>query len=381
MGDFLTWSKPRLRVAVIGLGVNGLATSLALAQSGATVIGYERAEIGNSEASSAGPAKILRYGHEDSFYTGLMVDAYRQWESLAKATGIALINQTGAAYIGKKDNEAIQRYRESLIIAARSFTEIESGDVAHWDIARVLRADEMGIVEPSAGIITPSQAIRAMVIENQRAGAVLHSHTAVHSISARQRGGVFVETGESTELFDRAVIAVGPRLSHLLPNLAATVQTTRQYQITVGSKKPARIRRPWVWIDLDERFYGFLNVQPNTHVVASHLKTEAINSAERVDTLFRDKAVSANVEYLTDRFAAPSRDLTVKAVRVCHYTNTPNGDFLIDECPNFPELIVVSSCSGHGFKFAPTTGQLAASLVTQGVRPSQSRFRFPATVE
>jgi sarcosine oxidase len=48
---------------------------------------------------------------------------------------------------------------------------------------------------------------------------------------------------------------------------------------------------------------------------------------------------------------------------VCCYTNTPDGHFLIDRHPDHPAVVLVSACSGHGFKFAPVVGALAADLV------------------
>ena len=64
----------------------------------------------------------------------------------------------------------------------------------------------------------------------------------------------------------------------------------------------------------------------------------------------------------------------------CLYTVTPDGDFILDRLPGFPQLIVASPCSGHGFKFAPAIGEILADLATTGTtshdiaRFSLSRF-------
>jgi glycine/D-amino acid oxidase-like deaminating enzyme len=54
---------------------------------------------------------------------------------------------------------------------------------------------------------------------------------------------------------------------------------------------------------------------------------------------------------------------------VCLYTNTPDGHFLIDRHPTHPEVLIVSACSGHGFKFATVIGESVAQLVA-GETPS-----------
>jgi sarcosine oxidase len=66
----------------------------------------------------------------------------------------------------------------------------------------------------------------------------------------------------------------------------------------------------------------------------------------------------------------------------CIYTNTPDGDFIIDFHPLDKRVLVVSACSGHGFKFASVIGEIGADLITKGMtRHDISRFsigRFAA---
>ena len=52
--------------------------------------------------------------------------------------------------------------------------------------------------------------------------------------------------------------------------------------------------------------------------------------------------------------------------RVCLYTNTPDGHFIIDRHPAHDTVTVLSPCSGHGFKFASAIGEIAADLVLDG---------------
>jgi sarcosine oxidase len=56
--------------------------------------------------------------------------------------------------------------------------------------------------------------------------------------------------------------------------------------------------------------------------------------------------------------------------RVCLYTNTPDRDFLIDAHPGHANVLIVSPCSGHGFKFASAIGEIVAEIVAHG----KSRF-------
>jgi glycine/D-amino acid oxidase-like deaminating enzyme len=59
----------------------------------------------------------------------------------------------------------------------------------------------------------------------------------------------------------------------------------------------------------------------------------------------------------------PDLDGRWRSSEVCMYTNTPDGDFILDWHPRHPQVLVVSPCSGHGFKFASALGEVVADLV------------------
>ena len=50
----------------------------------------------------------------------------------------------------------------------------------------------------------------------------------------------------------------------------------------------------------------------------------------------------------------------------CMFTNTPDEHFIIDRLPDAPEVLVVSACSGHGFKFCSVVGEIVADLAEGG---------------
>jgi sarcosine oxidase len=66
----------------------------------------------------------------------------------------------------------------------------------------------------------------------------------------------------------------------------------------------------------------------------------------------------------------PAANGRLRDARVCLYTNTPDGHFVIDHHPGNARVILASPCSGHGFKFATAVGEALADIVTNG----RSRF-------
>lgn len=57
--------------------------------------------------------------------------------------------------------------------------------------------------------------------------------------------------------------------------------------------------------------------------------------------------------------------IKINKIENCYYTITPTHDFILDYLnPENQKMLVVSCCSGHGFKFAPIIGDIAAQIVT-----------------
>ncbi len=61
------------------------------------------------------------------------------------------------------------------------------------------------------------------------------------------------------------------------------------------------------------------------------------------------------------------------ASEVCQYTNTSNGDFLIDRHPEMENVWLVGGGSGHGFKHGPAVGEYVAERMADG-EPVDARF-------
>ena len=58
----------------------------------------------------------------------------------------------------------------------------------------------------------------------------------------------------------------------------------------------------------------------------------------------------------------------------CLYTVTSDFGFVIDTHPGFERALIVSACSGHGFKHSPAIGEAAAAWACEGRPP----FDVPA---
>jgi len=62
----------------------------------------------------------------------------------------------------------------------------------------------------------------------------------------------------------------------------------------------------------------------------------------------------------------PTVDGTPVSSRTCMYTNTPDDKFIIDFHPSHPNIVLVSACCGHGFKFSSAIGEVVQQMVING---------------
>ena len=62
----------------------------------------------------------------------------------------------------------------------------------------------------------------------------------------------------------------------------------------------------------------------------------------------------------------PEANGATLALKTCLFTNTIDYNFLLDFHPRHPEVLIVSCCSGHGFKFCSAIGEIIADICADG---------------
>jgi glycine/D-amino acid oxidase-like deaminating enzyme len=70
----------------------------------------------------------------------------------------------------------------------------------------------------------------------------------------------------------------------------------------------------------------------------------------------------------------PGAAAKFREAKPCMYSLTPDGNFVIDRHPQHPSVILCGGFSGHGFKFAPVIGEIAADLALDGGSRHQIDF-------
>jgi len=109
--------------------------------------------------------------------------------------------------------------------------------------------------------------------------------------------------------------------------------------------------------------------------IANHHKGSVVDPDQNDDPV-DERFVNRCREFFSAFIPALS-DARVVETRLCVYNNTPDDDFIIDWHPQLERVLVVTGFSGHGFKFGPTIGRIAADLLQKRSTPFNiDRFSF-----
>ncbi len=360
---------PSFDVAIIGLGVMGSAALAALARRGRRVVGIDRFAPGHDRGSSHGTTRVIRLGYfEHPSYVPLVRAAYPLWRELEARSGRSLLTITGILEIGAPESDLVAGTLRSSRLHGLPHEILDAPSLMKRFPAFRLPDDFVGVFQPEGGFVRAEPTVAALQELASRGGAELIRNERVLAVRPH-RHGVRVTTSHGDVRAGCAIVAAGPWLKSLLPQLPVLIRVTRQVLGWFDPADHARHRfaaeRFPVFLlqNRDGVFYGFPADADGVKVAKHHHLDEA------VDPDHYNRTVSATDEAVI-RIALkahlPEADGRLAAAQTCLYTMTPDGDFILDRLPGCPQIIVAAPCSGHGFKFAPVIGEILADLATAG---------------
>jgi sarcosine oxidase len=341
-----------LKVAVIGGGVMGAATGWRLARRGVDVVCYDRHSPPHALGSSHGESRIIRTAYfEGSWYVPLLHEAFTLWRELEAMSGKPILTLTGALMIGDASSGVVVGAQASAREHGLDAEVLDSDALRRRYRGHVVRDGDVAVLDRQAGVLNPEAAVTAMLAQVPK----VDRDTEVRSIA------------ELRSRFDAVVVAAGPWTPELVDWIPLRVErqvhgwfsTAREADWFAPGRFPAFVRQT-----RDGGFmFGIPSLDGKTVKIGRHHDGETTTPQtirRRVDELDIDPLRLLAATYLRGVSGHVTRTLT------CMYTNTPDGHFVIDFSPADPHVIVISACSGHGFKFGPVIGDIAADLVTEG---------------
>lgn len=352
-------------VIVVGLGGAGSAAAYRLALRGLRVLGLERFGPTHDRGSSHGHTRITRQAYfEHPDYVPLLVRAHELWRQLEADFGQTLFLRCGGLMVGRPDGHLVSGALRSAQTFGLPHELLDPQQVRARFPAFHLYGDEVALYEPNAGILFPEACVRAHQQLAEAHGAELRFHTRVLDWdSDGQR--VRVRTQASTEEAASLVLAAGPWMPELTRGVLP-LAVERQVVFWFQTRRPGWFgpdRCPvFVWETQDGFFYGIPAVAGRGLKVARHHGGEPADP-EDVRPPTPEEASWVRAQLAT---RLPEADGGLQAAAACLYTNTPDEHFVLDRHPAFPNVVLCSACSGHGFKFTSVVGEVVAELVTTG---------------
>jgi sarcosine oxidase len=350
---------------VAGLGAVGSAALHHLALRGARVAGFDTHTPPHLHGSSHGETRMIREAYfEDPRYVPLVRRAYDLWHQLAAESGMTLIEETGGVFAGRAHDELIPGIRRASgehHIAIREYTPAEQKLAFPW----LAPDDDMQtLTEPRAGLLNPGRCIKAHLDGAIARGAVVNTGQPVLSWKAGD-DTVEVETQQGRFVAGRLILATGPWMTEPLAQAGVTATVARQPLFWFCPMDTTAARAMPVWaveFETGRLLYGFPDRGSGLKVAIHDPGTPA--TPETIDRSVHQREIDT-IRALTDRYLpGVFGELIVTAT--CMYTNTPDGHFVIDTHPQHPDVLLVSACSGHGFKFASAVGEAAAQWTLDG---------------
>jgi sarcosine oxidase len=358
-------------VIVAGLGAMGSAAAYHLALAGRRVLGLDRFRPPHDLGSSHGRTRIIREAYfEHTLYVPLVQRAYQLWAELEQKSERKLLLQTGGLMIGPPEGVLVTGAKQSAKDHKLAYQVLSGAEVRQRYPALQPTDTMVAVWEPRAGILFPELAIQTHLELAARNGVTICFDEPVQRWEP-EGNEVRVFTAKGTYRSRRLMLSAGAWIGSLIQELCLPLSAERQVLCWFEpASRPESFRPDLCPIFIMEYehshfFYGFPDLGDGVKVAIHHQGTPIQPDTMSREVLKQDTdAVRAVIERFVPRAAGP----LLSAV-ACMYTNAPDSHFIFGRHPNLPQVLIASPCSGHGFKFSPVIGEMAATILSDKEPP------------
>ncbi|WPB84639.1 FAD-dependent oxidoreductase [Sediminicoccus rosea] len=355
--------EKRPQALILGAGIMGLCTAWALLRQGFAVRLLDQVRPPNPAASSVDHHRLIRHAYgAQRGYMRMVDDAYAAWDRLwadlgPQAEGVLHV-PTGVLALDDTAGAWVRETRAALLADGRAHEDLTGAEIE----ARFPYLSGAGIRDaffcPAGGVLLAERIVAALARHLVAQGGVIEvaRATAIHP----ERASVTLEGG-GTRGADVLVVAAGPWIPRLLPEIGRRVTPSRQVVVRLEAPSAAWKAAPML-LDLaaEGGFYLVPPVAGTPIKIGDHSfsreghpdddRTPDPREVERILALARKRI--PGIEGFTRLGSA-----------TCFYDVEPDERFVIE--PLGPRAWVMSGFSGHGFKFGAVLGERLARAIAQ----------------
>lgn len=382
-------------ILIVGAGVFGLGTAYALAQrpeyKQAKITVLERVDFPAADGSSIDSSRIIRADYEDLVYARLMKETMPHWlgewgeEGRFTQSGLAIISNGKGSGADTFLEGALKNVTEKLGLKVGSEVTVFEDEQGARKVMGTTAGlvGTKGYVNWTSGWAHAEDGIKYMRKRIEALNRVQFRKAEVKRLIYQGDNevlGVELTSGEKLTA-DLTVLATGawtPKLIDLRGIASATGQVLTYVDISEEEEKRfSQKGQPVLLCENDGLFiipprngklkvarhgYGYANPVTIPHPEKPETSGETITvSLPRTKLDDPDMDIPAEGKAICREFlknCIPSlADRPFTYTRICWYTDTPTGDWLITHHPKYKGLFVATGGSGHGYKFLPTIGE------------------------
>jgi monomeric sarcosine oxidase len=362
---------------VLGGGTMGIACAWELAKRGKRAIVLEQFDFVHDRGAHSGQTRIFRHAYaEGAEYIPLVMRAEKLWSDLEAETGTNVLHRTGGLEMAAPGHHHARRAKESAAQYNIDFQWLTPAEIRrNWPMIRIPDDWEAGF-GPGAGFLDVERALHAMAQCARRAGVELIARTSVMSWAASPQG-VSVSTENKRYDADALIITAGAWAGRVLQQLDLPIRIQRKVLWWFEAENPA--------LYAPERFPIFITGSSHGEMyglpiyltpgikIANHSGGDPTDPDE-VNRTVVDSEKSGVVSFTSWFLEGVTPN--VLASGVCLYARTPDGHFILDRHPEWPNVVLGAGFSGHGFKFAPAIGEHLVSLALDAGERPRDLFRL-----
>lgn len=361
-------------VIVIGLGAVGSAALYQLAKNGVNVLGIDRYDPPHIWGSSHGETRITRIAvGESEDYVKLAARSHELWRELEAESGNSLFTNCGGILMDSGTTPWGKHGAEGFLERTISFAKEYGTDHDILNAEEVIDQFPHFHLEPSgkayleyeAGFLRPERCIATQLVLAQKSGAKLLPNTQVMGIKTPMDEPVTIQLEDGEIQAKKILLSAGGWVKDFLPHEEKVkFKICRQilHWVEIGDDHDFWQNAPvYMWgfgPNPEDFIYGF----PSLDGKSVKMATESFVEVAHPDLLRREVSEEEKKHFLKEKVAGRFSGLKAKILKseVCFYTVTEDAKFVVKSLSGNPSALMVSACSGHGFKHSAALGEYLA---------------------
>ncbi|PUU78718.1 FAD dependent oxidoreductase [Tuber borchii] len=354
---------PPSTIIIVGCGVFGLSTARTLSDRyhSTKVLVIDKHALPCPYTASIDSSRIVRADYADPAYSTLGQEALKQWarHPAFRKTGLVITADGENKYLKDSYNNVKSEGGVEYLPTEKDIRSLMAGGYSGTS----------GYVNWNSGWVDAEAAMRTLYseVESRENVQFLIAEVSRLLYSGRKVLGVKLANGEEITA-GLTILAAGAWTPGLVPLHGRAVPSGQvMAYLTLSREEATRYASLPVLLNLTTGTFIIHspNTSPPTLKFARHAQGYASATPVFPKTIPREgeDALRHTVKQIVPEFSGRPFEKT----RVCWYSDTPDGDFLVTWHPEHEGLFIASGGSGHAFKFLPVLGnEIVGVLIGKG---------------